>query len=453
MIKFYADPRKMAFGYVSIKLKVSYGKRIEIPTKLKFKKEEWNIIENHSILQSKTLNLDRNKLQQIRMELSEYLRRAEELIDQYEKNQTPFDLNRFKNDYYTFTPATLLQSSFSSLVDSFIQEKKKNHFAKSTIESYSSATMAIRNYVINSSKIKNKSNKRNPSCEKIYENFSIASIDFAFLKGFEKFMLNPPEDSGQRAISESTVQSYLICIRAIFNYAISKGIVTQKMYPFSSKNNGNYYKIRPSNRVKKSLNKDDITKLVQIKNKLTVAQVRAIEFFFISFHCNGANLKDIALLKVKNYNIKARTLTFSREKSRSRKEFTDETMISVNEPLARLIEKYRSSNGELLFDLIEPEFLSDQNKISVRIKTITRSMNRLLIIVAEKAGIDRFSLSWARHTFATLAYLTDSNLDYLSNALSHSSIATTKRYIDTLPVIKSEPVEKLKTELFKNDNA
>jgi len=61
--------------------------------------------------------------------------------------------------------------------------------------------------------------------------FPLEVIDYEFLDGYEKWMTTA-QDKDNRAESITTVGFYLRALRAIYNIAMEKRIVSRDLYPF-----------------------------------------------------------------------------------------------------------------------------------------------------------------------------------------------------------------------------
>ena len=59
-------------------------------------------------------------------------------------------------------------------------------------------------------------------------------------------------------------------------------------------------------------------------------------------------------------------------------------------------------------------------------------VNKYMGIIAKKVGIDKpCTTYYARHSFSTVLKRSGANVQFISEALGHSSINTTKAYLDS----------------------
>lgn len=238
-----------------------------------------------------------------------------------------------------------------------------------------------------------------------------------WLERYEKHMI---EDKN---LSQTTVGIYLRPLRAIFNTAIEDKSIKQDSYPFGKKK----YIIPSPKAVKKALNKSTLSILYN-STPNNLEQETAKDFWFFSYSCNGMNFKDIANLKIGN--IEGDTLTFKRAKT-SR---TNKSQLIQSIPLhpyaLKVIAKYGNMQGkqdDYLFNIInKSQSATEQHD---KIKNFIRYVNQHMLKLAKANGIEeKLSTYWARHSFATNAIIEGASMEFVSEALQHSNLNTTKGY-------------------------
>ena len=239
----------------------------------------------------------------------------------------------------------------------------------------------------------------------------------AWLERYEKHMIEGKNRS------QTTVGIYLRPLRAIFNIAIEEKSIKLDSYPFGKKK----YIIPAPKSVKKALNKTALSVLYKSMPK-TIEQQRAKDFWFFSYSCNGMNFKDIANLKVSN--IEGDSLTFKRAKtSRSNKSHLIQS-IPLHDHALKVIEKYGSMKGksdDYVFNIINKSQSAEEQHD--KIKNFIRYVNQHLVKLAKDNGIDeKLSTYWARHSFATNAIIEGASMEFVSEALQHSNLNTTRGY-------------------------
>lgn len=239
----------------------------------------------------------------------------------------------------------------------------------------------------------------------------------SWLERYERHMIEG------KNLSQTTVGIYLRPLRAIFNIAIEERSIKPDLYPFSNKK----YIIPAPKSVKKTLSKSALSVIYNSEPK-TKEQELAKDFWFFSYACNGMNFKDIANLRVSN--VVGDLLTFKRAKtSRTNKSQLNQS-IPLHQHALKVIEKYGNIEGkpnDYIFDIINnSQTAEDQHK---KIKNFIRFVNQHMVKLAKDNGIEeKISTYWARHSFATNAIIAGASMEFVSEALQHSSINTTRGY-------------------------
>lgn len=238
-----------------------------------------------------------------------------------------------------------------------------------------------------------------------------------WLEKYERYMID------EKKLSQTTVGIYLRPLRAIFNNAIEDKAVKIELYPFGKRK----YIIPAPKSVKKALNKKSLSTLYNCPPKSSEQEI-AKDFWFFSYVCYGMNVKDILQLKVSN--VKDGVLTFKRAKT-SR---TNKNHLPLSIPLhsfaLNVIKKYGNISGkpdEYIFKIINKNQSAEEQH--EKIKNFTRLINQHILSLAQSCGIEeKISTYWARHTFATNAILQGESMEFVSEALQHSNLSTTKGY-------------------------
>ena len=238
-----------------------------------------------------------------------------------------------------------------------------------------------------------------------------------WLERYEKHMIEG------KNLSQTTVGIYLRPLRAIFNTAIEEKSIKQDCYPFGKKK----YIIPAPKSVKKALNKSSLSKLYK-STPDTIEQETAKDFWFFSYSCNGMNFKDIANLKIGN--IEGDTLTFKRAKtSRTNKSQLIQS-IPLHTHALMVIEKYGNMKGkpdDFVFGIINKSQSAEEQHD--KIKNFIRYVNQHIVKLANTNGIEeKLSTYWARHSFATNAIIEGASMEFVSEALQHSNLNTTRGY-------------------------
>jgi len=243
-------------------------------------------------------------------------------------------------------------------------------------------------------------------------------ITVKFLNDYEDWMT---EIKGR---SLTTVGIYLRGLRVIFNRAIDQKAIDKDFYPFGVKK----YEIPASTNTKKAFDTDQLKNLFNAVPKIEEQQ-KAKDFWFFSFVCNGMNIKDILYLTWKN--IEEDQIIFVREKTkRTKKANSKSIQVPLTDFARSFIEKYgdidRDKNN-FVFPILNKQ-MTEEEKHRVKLNFI-RFINQHLKKLAKANGLtEDISTYWARHSFATSAVRKKASMEYVSEALGHSDLKTTKNY-------------------------
>lgn len=241
-------------------------------------------------------------------------------------------------------------------------------------------------------------------------------VDTNWLYGYERFMI-------QEGKSLTTVGVYLRTLRAVFNTAISENEIERECYPFGRRK----YVIPTSRGVKKALSKEELTALFHSEPN-NENQIKARDFFFFSYCCNGMNIKDIALLRFEDFDNDS--FTFFRAKTlRTTRSNLVPITVFINDFTERVIRNYGNdkSSSPFVFDIVNEH---DSNETKRRkIQAFTRFVNQHLKRLANSIGLPKnVSSIWARHSFATSAIRSGQSMDFMREALGHTQQKTTQNY-------------------------
>ncbi|MBY0244644.1 MAG: site-specific integrase [Sphingobacteriaceae bacterium] len=255
------------------------------------------------------------------------------------------------------------------------------------------------------------------SLKKFNDDFSpnFDGISPAWLKKYEDFMLK----SGK---TYTTIGFYLRPLRAIMNQAIEKNIIDLIQYPFGK----GKYTIPAPKGTKKALSKEQLKILFKgVPNN--EHQKKAKDFWFFSYACNGMNFKDIANLKVKN--LESDSFSFFRSKTKNTNKQQAAVLVPLNDFTRNVIDTYRVKS-KYKEDFIFPVICAEDNAVkqSKDLENFIRYTNQHFGKYADELGIKGVSTYTARHSFATNAIRSGASMEFVSEALSHSNINTTKTY-------------------------
>lgn len=262
------------------------------------------------------------------------------------------------------------------------------------------------------------------------EKLRFNEITVQFLSDYEKKMI----EAGN---SSTTVGIYLRNLRAIYNAAISKKYISSNYYPFGK----GRYVIPTGKNLKKALTKKEVGLIFNYKIKQNMIYEQARDFWIFSYLCNGMNFKDIASLKYEN--IGTETLTFIRSKTaRANKASSKLVVVPLTQEIRTIIRRWgnKTTNPkEYLFPVLK-QGLTETQKL-IKIASFVDLVNRNIEKVALLAGVNtKITTYTARHSFATILKRSGVSIEFISESLGHSNLATTENYLASFET----------EELFKN---
>lgn len=254
------------------------------------------------------------------------------------------------------------------------------------------------------------------SLEKFKAGLKYADITPALLRKYENWM-------NENGNSQTTVGIYLRSLRTIFNRAS----IDKALYPFGEKKGK--YSIPTGRNIKKALNLQEIGKIYHYQPSQGSTAEMARDYWLFMYLCNGMNVKDFCLLKHKN--IEGDILTFQREKTKRSKREQLPTVVSLKPEAKAIISKWgqRSVSPETyIFPHLHKSMTAEQERQVVQ--QLTKTINKYMKAIAKELELSKpVTTYFARHSFATVLKNSGASMEFISEALAHSSQQTTKSYL------------------------
>ncbi|SKB88303.1 Site-specific recombinase XerD [Soonwooa buanensis] len=237
-----------------------------------------------------------------------------------------------------------------------------------------------------------------------------------------------------RGSSDSGIAVRMRAIRALYNDAVKKGLISKDNYPFDA------YKI---SKLKASSNKraisfDNIQKIRTLDLTIIPQLTNSRNYFIFSYYTRGMNFYDI--MKLKWDNISEGLIIYTRSKTKTK------LTVKITEPVQEILDYY--SKGKKKTKYIFPIILNDESspiQLEYRKEKTLKKFNKDLKKIAELCQIDASLTSYvARHSFATNLKQKGVSTDVISEAMGHQNIAITQAYLKDLEnSVIDEAVEKL----------
>ncbi len=396
------DKRKvLKNGKYPVKLRITFNRKQQYyPADLSMSIAEFDLVMGKNPKgDNKTIKLKLLALEQ----------RANQIIDEL----PVFDFNLFKRKLYS--NQNVREDVYYHFQQTINKLKNDNQFG--TASNYKSSMVSLKSF---------------------RSKLSFMEVTVEFLKAYEKYLLDNEK-------SISTVGIYLRPLRAIINGAIEEGSLSKDFnYPFGSKSKLKY-QIPTSKNVKKSLTLSEIKLFFEYKTEKDSWEEKALDFWIFSYLANGMNITDIANLKYKD--IDGDYIKFIRTKTKNTNNVTSPITIFLTDELRNLIAKWgnpEKKKENLIFSILNP--VDTKEKQRATIQQFTKMVNKYMKIIAGKVGINKLCTTYyARHSFSTVLKRSGANVQYISEALGHSSISTTKSYLDSFEDDTKKEMAKLLT--------
>lgn len=252
-------------------------------------------------------------------------------------------------------------------------------------------------------------------------NMLFAEVTVSVLHQYEQWML-------KKGRSRTTIGIKLRNLRAVFNEAISLGIIRkEKCYPFGRRK----YQIPTGKKVKKAIDQELIGRLYYYEPTSPLLQ-KAKDFWLFCYFGNGMNSKDVVYLKWKN--IQGEYFVFTRAKT-ERTTRTDPRPITVyiTEDMRAIMERHGTTDKHpesYVFPVMRDEL--NPLKQYERVPLFTRFINDGMKQICEELGIDKtITTIVSRHTFSTQLKRAGVSTEFIQEALGHTDKRTTESYLDS----------------------
>ena len=355
--------------------------------------------------------------------LSEIEKKINNLIDGYDENDVLWTMTQLKDDFQNKAKRVLFAQFAKSVIDSEYRSKNAFQHARIVEEALNSFT----------------------KYDQAFEKKEFQDINAKYLQGYINYWT-------RMGNSSSTIGIRLREIRRIFNVAIRDNVISQEYYPFSRSSGDSGVRI-PKTEIKKAdkyLTKESMKALLTGKLKKKVLN-KTRHLFLFSFYCRGINWKDMALLTNKSFykaTVTDETTKETREvtmmqyqRSKTKGEFEIEVSEIIQEEL-----RWFKDNTKLYGDYVLPIILEkvDPEKLDEYLQQSRKKFNRHLKEVAKALNLPEsqqdISIYTARHSFAMYLQNKETPVEFISEALGHQSVKTTRHYLAKFSTTKMAEV-------------
>lgn len=252
------------------------------------------------------------------------------------------------------------------------------------------------------------------------ESLSFKEVNASLLKDFEAWSI-------MRGNSQTTVGIYLRSLRTIYNIALDRKIANRDDYPFGRKK----YELPAPRNIKKALSIPEIKKIFEFEtNNLTLKYHRDLWIF--SYLCNGANIKDICLLKYSD--IKGDSIIFRRAKTAITNRKSKPIVATYTDYIKGIIDEWGDKSRKMdafIFPVINDT--DSERRTKEKVALLVKQINKYIDDVAKACDImSRVTTYTARHSFATVLKRSGVSTSYISEFLGHADEKTTESYLGSI---------------------
>ncbi|HVN57775.1 MAG TPA: site-specific integrase [Bacteroidales bacterium] len=245
------------------------------------------------------------------------------------------------------------------------------------------------------------------------KSLNFVDITPTWLKAFESWLK-------KKGKSQSTIGIYVRNIRVLFNKAMKEHKIRAE-YPFT------VHKPKTAKGRKTALTAIQISMIASYKTNHPQEQFYR-DIFMFSFLGNGINLSDIARLRYSN--IVDHEIEFARKKTEDKEANEDKLHVPITKTMQLIIDRHgiKAIGDSYIFPILRPDWSEERNY--AEIKQLTKQVNKYVRRIALIVGINENISSYvARHSWATIAKNSGTSTEFISEALGHSSVIVTKRYL------------------------
>lgn len=358
----------------------------QLATPYHIKVSEWDAITQSVLLEDAELNAERNRyLADISAKLDSEYRLLCRIISSFDKKAEMYSADSIINEYRLIAK----ENTLSTFVKSIIVQMQQNH-QHCTARNYQSTLNSFMRF-------------------RGGEDLPLDMMDATIMQSYEAWLKN-------QGICRNTSSFYMRILRAVYNRAVEKNLVTQQ-HPFRHVYTG-IDKTR-----KRAVDLGMIKTLKQIDLTGKQSQSFARDMFLMSFCLRGISFVDLA--KLRKTDIRGGYLYYTRSKTR-------QSFCVKWEPIMQEItDKYKPQveSSEYLFPILSDENVSNNNVY----RNAQMRIGYNLKGIAKTLGLkENLTLYVARHSWATIARDSNVPVSVISEALGHDSELTTQIYLQSI---------------------
>lgn len=269
------------------------------------------------------------------------------------------------------------------------------------------------------------------------QDLAFSDLSPALIASFESYLrkeANSHLKNEERRLHPNYIRTLLVKFRALVNKAIKQELMPADKYPFR------WHPIPKEIATgKEALEESEVAAIVALDYKEGSWLWHTKNAFLFSFYCAGIRAGDLLQLRWANIKEGGSRLEYVMGKNHKQRTYP---LIPQAQQILELYHNEERRASDYIFPLLDSSAPyaknADIDTMPVEAKKALFSqiysknslLNRYLKKIAEDAGIDKtLSFHISRHTFASIARQKDVSSKVVQEALAHSSLATTERYL------------------------
>lgn len=239
---------------------------------------------------------------------------------------------------------------------------------------------------------------------------SLKDVTQDLVRGFQVWLQ-------RKGLKVNTVNSYLSCLRAMYNRVLPYPKGGQEQSPFAG------LRLKREETSKRAVPVEVIKKIALLDLKKEPKKQLAVDLALFSFLACGIPFVDIVHLTEENLVENRTVLQYRRQKTGTL------IRMEVSDGMQMLIDRYSSPEAHYLFPVL-PE-----NATHEQYKSCLATENRYLKEISEMLQLVEVLTTYVfRHAWASEAYHRHVPISVISQALGHTSEKTTRIYLSAFDV-------------------
>lgn len=269
------------------------------------------------------------------------------------------------------------------------------------------------------------------------QDLAFSDLSPALVTSFETYLKKESNchlKNEERRLHPNYIRTLLVKFRALVNKAISQELMPANKYPFRG-----YSIPKEVATGREALDESEVAAIIALDYPAGTWLWHTKNAFLFSFYCAGIRAGDLLKLRWRNIRDEGTRLEYIMGKNHKQRNYP------LLSPAREVLELYRTKSckpSDFIFPLLDSSAVyakdTDIDTMPVDLKKALFSqvysknalLNKNLKKIAKDAGIDKpLSFHISRHTFASIARQKAVPSKVVQEALAHSSLQTTERYL------------------------